>query len=101
MMNEDEAEEKLNVMKQVSMDQKELDAMVEGFQIGDLRRLMGPKASSCTVGLEELYGKMLAKINSLARSVEKSSAKVLELVSFYFSMKKLSVRLFAFSQRID
>ncbi|KAF2288465.1 hypothetical protein GH714_007680 [Hevea brasiliensis] len=77
-MNEDRHEENLNEIKQVSKDQRELDICAEDFQVSNLSRLMGSEASNHTAGLENLYEKMLAKIDSLARQVEKSSADVLE-----------------------
>lgn len=82
-MQEDVEEERLSVMMQATKDKKELDSMVEGFEIGNLKRLMGPEANAYAAGLEEMYEKMLTKISSLARQVEKSSARVLELVSFF------------------
>lgn len=60
--------------------QRELDTCAEGVQIGSLRRLMGSEATNYTAGLEDLYEKMLAKLDSLARLVEKTSAKVHEQV---------------------
>lgn len=81
-MQEDMEEQRLSVMMQATKEKKELDLMVEGFEIGNLRRLMGLEATAYMAGLEEMYEKMLAKINSLARQVEKSSSRVLELVSF-------------------
>ncbi|XP_021289016.1 uncharacterized protein LOC110420142 [Herrania umbratica] len=77
-MNEDRTEENLSGMKQAGKDQSELDMCAEGMQIGRLSRLIGPEAVNYTAGLEDLYQKMLSKIESLARLVETSSAKVLE-----------------------
>ncbi|XVE97150.1 hypothetical protein REPUB_Repub02eG0286400 [Reevesia pubescens] len=77
-MNEDKNEEKLIGLKQTAKDQSELDMCAEGMQIGSLSRLIGPEAVNYTAGLEDLYEKMLSKIESLARLVEASSAKVLE-----------------------
>ncbi|XP_022748424.1 BRCA1-A complex subunit Abraxas 1-like isoform X2 [Durio zibethinus] len=77
-MNEDRNEGKLIGMKQTTKDQSQLDMCTEGMQIGRLSRLIGPEAVSYTSGLEDLYEKMLSKIESLARLVEASSAKVLE-----------------------
>lgn len=74
----EEDEERLSRMKQVAKDQKELDDYAEGFEIGKLSSLMGSEARSYTAGLEDLYEKMLLKIDNLTRLVEKSSAKVLE-----------------------
>lgn len=58
-------------------DQKQLDSCAEGFEIGRLSKLMGSEAAY-TAELEELYDKMLAKIDALSRLVEQSNAKVLE-----------------------
>lgn len=80
-MNEDRSEKSLSRKKQVSKVQRELDFCAEGLEVGDLRRLMGTEAANYTSGVEDLYEKMLAKIENLARLVEKSSAKVLEQVS--------------------
>ncbi|XWS67300.1 hypothetical protein CRYUN_Cryun05aG0275600 [Craigia yunnanensis] len=80
-MNEDRNEENLIGMKQTAKDQSELDMCAQGMQIGRLSRLIGPEAVNYTAGLEDLYEKMLSKIESLARLVEASSAKVLEQVS--------------------
>ncbi|XP_065854362.1 uncharacterized protein [Euphorbia lathyris] len=77
-MNEDRDEESLSGMKQVSNDQSDLDMCAEGFLVSNLSRLMGPEASNYSSGMETLYEKMLAKIDSLAKQVEKSNAKVLE-----------------------
>ncbi|GAB4834033.1 hypothetical protein Ancab_032287 [Ancistrocladus abbreviatus] len=68
----------LRHMKKLSDEQKELDMYVEGYALENLRKLMGSQATSYTSGLEELYEKMLGKLNSLARLVESSSARVLE-----------------------
>ncbi|XP_061375836.1 uncharacterized protein LOC133317947 [Gastrolobium bilobum] len=76
-MNEDD-DERLSRIKQDSKYQKELDESAEGFDVGRLRRLIGSEAKNYTEGLEDLYEKMLVKIENLTRSVEKSSAKVLE-----------------------
>lgn len=60
--------------------QEELDMWAQGMDVGNLSRLVGPVASNYTVGMEDLYEKMLTKAESLARLVEVSSAKVLEQV---------------------
>lgn len=77
-MAEDEKLESLVSIKRGLKDQKELDLCAEGFEIGRLNKLMGSDASNYTVELEHLYDKMLVKLDSLARLVETSSAKVLE-----------------------
>ncbi|KAG5069219.1 hypothetical protein JHK85_001596 [Glycine max] len=78
MMMSDGGDEVLGKMKQAAKDQRELDKCAEGFEIGRLSRMMGSEARSCTEGLEELYQKMLVKIENLTGLVEKSSAMVLE-----------------------
>ncbi|KAM2117656.1 hypothetical protein ACFX1R_011179 [Malus domestica] len=50
----------------------------EGLDVGSLSRLMGSEATNYTAGVEDLYEKMLVKIETLTRLVEQSSAKVLE-----------------------
>ncbi|KAL5974686.1 hypothetical protein ACLOJK_031356 [Asimina triloba] len=70
--------ESLSRMKQTSKEQQLLDACAEGFDVGRLSRLMGPEAGNDTSEVEELYLKMLANLEALARAVEKSSAAVLE-----------------------
>ncbi|KAJ8898969.1 hypothetical protein K2173_008470 [Erythroxylum novogranatense] len=77
-MNEDTKVETLDEKKQNSRDQSELDMCAEGFGIGNLRRLIGADASNTTTTLEDLYERMLTKIDTLAREVEISSSKVLE-----------------------
>ncbi|KAM3325727.1 hypothetical protein P3S67_000852 [Capsicum chacoense] len=77
-MAEDEKAETLVGIKRGLKDQKELDMCAEGFEIGRLNKLMGSDASNYTAELEHLYDRMLVKLDSLARLVEKSSSKVLE-----------------------
>lgn len=83
-MNEDKNDENLNLMKQNSKDQKQLNMCAEGFEVGSLTRLLGSEAANYTAGLEDLYEKMLAKVENLARLVEKSSTQVLEQVFNHF-----------------
>ena len=64
------------------VERRQLDLCAEGFEVRRLRRLMGSGAANYTAELEDLYGKMLAKVESLARQVELSSAKVFEQVGF-------------------
>lgn len=78
-MNVDRGEESLGQLKT----QSELDMWAEGLEVSSLSRLMGLEAASYTSGVEELYGKMLVKIESLAREVEDSSAKIREQVKAY------------------
>ncbi|KAJ8551022.1 hypothetical protein K7X08_000392 [Anisodus acutangulus] len=77
-MVEDEKMESLVGIKRGLKDQKELDLCTEGFEIGRLGKLMGSDAWNYTGELDHLYDTMLVKLDSLARLVEKSSAKVLE-----------------------
>ncbi|TYK10947.1 Dehydration-responsive element-binding protein 2A [Cucumis melo var. makuwa] len=77
-MNEDKNDDNLNMMKQNSKDQKQMNVCAEGFDVGNLTRLLGSEAANYTAGLEDLYEKMLAKTECLARLVEESSAQVLE-----------------------
>ncbi|KAK7260020.1 hypothetical protein RIF29_25723 [Crotalaria pallida] len=86
-MKEEENEERLSRMKQVAKDKKELDDYAEGFEVGKLSKLMGSEARSYTAGLEGLYEKMLVKIDNLTRSVENSSAMILELESHNRKLK--------------
>ncbi|KAJ6844204.1 uncharacterized protein M6B38_291420 [Iris pallida] len=51
---------------------------VEGFGVERMEGLVGEKAAEYTAELEELYRKMLGKLEGLARMVEKSSARVLD-----------------------
>lgn len=81
-MKEDKKEREsanLKEMKRVAKDQKDLEAYAVGYELGSLSRLMGSDAVSYMGGVEELYEKMLAKLDSLARQVEGSSSKVLEM----------------------
>lgn len=87
-MNEDKDEGSLNKMKKVSKEQREMDMCAEGFDVASMSRLMGSQATNYTAGLEELYEKMLVKIENLASQVERSSAKVLEQVSFFATAKQ-------------
>jgi hypothetical protein len=80
-MIRDEDDEKLSKMKQAAKDQRELDILSEGFEVGRLSKLMGSDAKNYTQSLEDLYLKMLVKIENLTALVEESSAKVLEQVS--------------------
>lgn len=79
-MSEDRHEDSLSGMKQAIKDQREIDACAEGFQVAKLNRLLGSDAANYTGGVEDLYEKMLTKIESVARLVEESSAKVFEQV---------------------
>ncbi|PQP97905.1 uncharacterized protein Pyn_28198 [Prunus yedoensis var. nudiflora] len=74
----DRGEDNLDQLRQVNKDQSELDMCSEGLEVGSLSRLMGSEAANYATGVEDLYEKMLVKIESLTTLVEKSSAKVLE-----------------------
>lgn len=74
-------EESLTAQREKVSNQKQLDSFAEGFRVDTLSRLMGPEASGYAGAVEDLYEKMLVKVESLARMVEASSARVSELVS--------------------
>ncbi|KAJ6804733.1 uncharacterized protein M6B38_184490 [Iris pallida] len=59
-------------------DDMDVEWSVEGFGVEKMEGLIGEKAADYTAELEELYQKMLAKLEGLARMVEKSSAWVLD-----------------------
>ncbi|WVZ16067.1 hypothetical protein V8G54_009049 [Vigna mungo] len=80
-MDDEGGDERLARMKQAANDQRELDGCVEGFEVGKLSRMVGSDARSYTEGLEELYKKMLVKIQNLTSLVDESSAMVLEQVT--------------------
>ncbi|KAF5200186.1 Brisc complex subunit abro1-like protein [Thalictrum thalictroides] len=71
-------EESLLSLKKIAKEQRGLDSCAEGFEVGRLSKLVGSEAVNYTLEVEDLYGKMLAKLEGLARLVEKSSALVLE-----------------------
>ncbi|CAI9097229.1 OLC1v1033604C1 [Oldenlandia corymbosa var. corymbosa] len=77
-MAEDEKSETLGFLKKEKEGQKQLDLFAEGFEIGRLNRLMGTQAANYTSELDDLYHKMLAKLDGLTNLVELSSAKVVE-----------------------
>ncbi|XP_072974833.1 uncharacterized protein [Typha angustifolia] len=64
--------------QEVAREKKVLDKFVEGFEIERLEQMVGAGAGKCIPELEDLYGRMLLKLESLARLVEKSSARVLQ-----------------------
>lgn len=74
-------------MSMLAKDQRQLDMCAEGFEVGSLSRLVGMEAANYTSGLEDLYEKMLEKLNGLARLVEKSSSKVLEQESHNMKLR--------------
>lgn len=100
-MNEDKDERGLNQMKQMSKDQRELDMCAEGLEVGSLSRLMGSEATNYTAGLENLYETMLVKIENLARQVERSSAKILDQVSFLVTAKQFYTMMIEMQWAID
>lgn len=86
-MAEDENVATLGALKEAG-GQKQLNLCAEGFEIGRLSKLIGSDAANYTAELENLYDKMLTTLDSLARSVEKSSAKVLEQVRMSVGKKE-------------
>lgn len=87
-MAEDENVANIGAQKKEVSGQKELNLCAEGFEIGRLSKLIGSDAANYTAELENLYDKMLTTLDSLARSVEKSSANVLEQVRMSEGKKK-------------
>ncbi|CAN8270005.1 unnamed protein product [Cochlearia groenlandica] len=77
-MSVDRDEGSLSAKKQAGKDQKEIDALSDGFQVRNLNRLVGAEAANYTGGIEDMYERMLAKIESLACDAENSSAMVFE-----------------------
>ncbi|KAL3826164.1 hypothetical protein ACJIZ3_022193 [Penstemon smallii] len=76
-MVEDENGENLANKKRNLKDQKQLDMCADGFEVGRLSKLMGSE-SAYTGELEDLYDKMLGKIDGLSKLVEQTNSKVLE-----------------------
>ncbi|XP_074573582.1 uncharacterized protein LOC141830011 [Curcuma longa] len=69
--------ESSNHLGHFAREQQMLELSTEGFSVERLGRLVGPVASQYTSELEDLYGRRLLKLESLARLVEESSAKIL------------------------
>ncbi|GAU13908.1 hypothetical protein TSUD_262350 [Trifolium subterraneum] len=63
---------------------------IEGFEVGRLSKLMGSEAKNYTQSLEDLYLKMLVKIENLTSLVEESSAKVLQQNFEIASLSKIN-----------
>lgn len=103
-MVEDAAGESLADGKRNLKDQKQLDSCAEGFGIGRLSRLMSSEATY-TGELEDLYDKMLAKLDGLSRLVEQTNAQVLEkvrmLITIYLCIKVLIFVLGLRTVKID
>ncbi|XP_042512504.1 uncharacterized protein LOC122087434 [Macadamia integrifolia] len=76
--SKEKSSESLSQIRRASKEQQLLDSCAKGYEIGRLSRLMGSEAANYTSELEGLYGKMLAKLEGLARLVEQSSAMVIE-----------------------
>ncbi|KAL1549090.1 hypothetical protein AAHA92_17236 [Salvia divinorum] len=76
-MVEDEIDESLAGKRDQLRNQKQLDLCAEGFEIGRVSKLMSSEAAY-TAEMEDLYDKMLAKIDTLSKLVEHSNAKVLD-----------------------
>ncbi|CAH8387681.1 unnamed protein product [Eruca vesicaria subsp. sativa] len=53
-----------NVKKQEVKDQKEADALADGFQVGNLMRLVGVEAVNYAGGIEEMYERMFGKLRA-------------------------------------
>ncbi|XP_042396636.1 uncharacterized protein LOC121986761 [Zingiber officinale] len=83
--------ESSNHLGQFAREQQMLELSAEDFSVERLGRLVGPVASQYTSELEDLYGRRLLKLESLARLVEESSAKILVQVVFVFSFHKLEL----------
>lgn len=79
-MVEDEIDESLAGKRDQLRNQKQLDLCAEGFEIGRMSKLMSSEAAY-TAEMEDLYDKMLAKIDTLSKLVEQSNAKVLDQVT--------------------
>lgn len=86
-MSVDHDEVSLSAKKQAVKDQKEIDELADELHVGNLKRLVGAEAANYTGGIEEMYEKMLAKIESLASDVEKSSARVFEQVQNHSKLR--------------
>jgi hypothetical protein len=78
MVEDKNERENLKDLRRASNDQKQLDLCSESFEIRRLKGLTGSPAAHYTSELEDLYSKMLAKLNGLARLVEKTSSSVIE-----------------------
>lgn len=78
MSEDDKSESDDMSLSLKNQSQSQLDLCADGFQVKRLENLTGPVASGYTAEVEDLYTKMIGKLNGLARLVEKSSAKVLE-----------------------
>ncbi|GAB2263748.1 hypothetical protein Droror1_Dr00025882 [Drosera rotundifolia] len=76
-MREDEREEREVSLGELRREKEgmALEAYAEGYDVGSLGRLMG---GMNVKGIEELYGKMLGRLEGLAREVEVSEEKVIE-----------------------
>lgn len=86
---DDEGERRsLNGLRQVAHEQRLLDASAEGFGIERLGRLVGDGAAEHTLEVEDLYKKMLVKLEDLARKVEESNVRVLEQESRNLELRK-------------
>ncbi|XP_042406818.1 uncharacterized protein LOC121996776 [Zingiber officinale] len=70
--------ESLNQLRQLAREQQQLDDSTGGFEVDRLGRLVGSVATEYTSELEDLYEKMMLKLESLAKVVDESSAKILE-----------------------
>ncbi|XP_078181190.1 BRISC complex subunit Abro1-like protein isoform X2 [Carex rostrata] len=71
-------EDSLVTLKEKAREQKVLDVSTEGFAVERLEKLVGGPADAYTHEIEELYGSMLRKLESLTSQVEKTSSVVFE-----------------------
>ncbi|XP_039115241.1 uncharacterized protein LOC120250485 [Dioscorea cayenensis subsp. rotundata] len=78
----------LNGLRQVAHEQRVLDVSAEGFGIERLGILVGDGAAEYTSEVEDLYKKMLVKLEGLARNVEESNVRVLEQESRNIELRK-------------
>ncbi|KAM7265011.1 hypothetical protein ACFE04_002694 [Oxalis oulophora] len=70
------SEEAMNEDVKDEVEQEMLDSCVEGFRVGNLGKLMGVEPANYAGQVEDLYAKMLVKIETLARVVEASEAEI-------------------------
>lgn len=61
-------------------EERVVDWSVGGFGVERLESLVGERAAEYAKEVEDLYGKMMEKLEGLVRMVEESSAKVQEQV---------------------
>ncbi|KAJ8506486.1 hypothetical protein OPV22_007372 [Ensete ventricosum] len=64
----DGEQESLNRLQELARGQHLLDSSTRGFGAERLERLVGPAATGYTSELEDLYGKMLLKLESFGQA---------------------------------